>query len=47
VEDSRPAILNTLREKKAIDDALKADLIAAINEVKAKIKKPVAAGAKA
>ena len=47
LEDSRPAIFNTLREKKAIDDALKADLIAAINEVKARIKKPVVAGAKA
>jgi F-type H+-transporting ATPase subunit alpha len=47
LENSRPAILNDIREKKTIDDALKADLIAAINEVKARIKKPAAAGAKA
>jgi F-type H+/Na+-transporting ATPase subunit alpha len=50
LENSRPAILNDLREKKTIDDALKADLIAAINEVKGRIKqagKPALAGAKA
>jgi F-type H+-transporting ATPase subunit alpha len=47
LENSRPAILNDIREKKTIDDALKADLTAAINEVKARIKKPVVAGAKA
>ena len=39
--------LNDLREKKTIDDKLKADLTAAINEVKARLKKPAAAGAKA
>jgi F-type H+/Na+-transporting ATPase subunit alpha len=47
LENSRPAILDGIREKKTIDDALKADLTAAINEVKGRMKKPVAAGAKA
>src|SRR5277367_5024401 len=36
-EDAKPAILATIREKKTIDDALKADLTAAINEVKTRI----------
>jgi F-type H+-transporting ATPase subunit alpha len=47
LENSRPAILNDIREKKTIDDALKADLTAAINEVKTRLKKPAAAGARA
>jgi F-type H+-transporting ATPase subunit alpha len=50
LENSRPAILNELREKKTIDDKLKADLTAAINEVKGRLKqtgKPALAGAKA
>jgi F-type H+/Na+-transporting ATPase subunit alpha len=47
LENSRPAILDGIREKKTIDDALKADLTAAINEVKARMKKPAVAGAKA
>jgi F-type H+-transporting ATPase subunit alpha len=50
LENSRPAILNDLREKKTIDDALKADLTAAINEVKGRMKqgaKPALAAAKA
>ena len=38
LENSRPAILSGIREKKIIDDALKADLTAAINEVKARMK---------
>src|ERR1700728_1034317 len=38
LENSRPAILNDLREKKTIDDKLKADLTAAINEVKGRLK---------
>src|SRR5277367_3245261 len=37
LENSKPAILATIREKKTIDDALKADLTAAINEVKTRI----------
>jgi F-type H+-transporting ATPase subunit alpha len=47
LENSRPAILDGIREKKTIDDALKADLTAAINEVKARMKKPAVAGAEA
>jgi F-type H+-transporting ATPase subunit alpha len=47
LENSKPAILDGIREKKTIDDALKADLTAAINEVKARMKKPAVAGAKA
>src|SRR6202167_5647603 len=49
LENSRPAILNELREKKTIDDKLKADLTASINEVKGRLKetgKPALAGAK-
>src|ERR1700746_3688384 len=34
LENSRPGILSGIREKKIIDDALRADLTAAINEVK-------------
>jgi len=49
LENSRPAILEGIREKKTLDDALKADLTAAINEVKGRlkqgIKQPVVAGA--
>ena len=37
LENSKPAILTGIREKKVIDDALKADLIAAINEVKSRL----------
>ena len=50
LENSRPAILSGIREKKVLDDALKADLTAAINEVKGRLKqtrKPAVAGAKA
>jgi F-type H+-transporting ATPase subunit alpha len=50
LENSQPAILNDLREKKTIDDKLKADLTAAINEVKGRMKqgvKPALAAAKA
>src|SRR6202012_5708213 len=49
LENTRPAILTAIREKKVIDDALKADLTAAINEVKGRlkqnVKQPVGAGA--
>src|SRR5580698_6947273 len=51
LENTRPAILTALREKKTIDDALKADLTAAINEVKSRlkqhVKQPAVAGATA
>jgi F-type H+/Na+-transporting ATPase subunit alpha len=50
LENSRPAILSSIREKKVIDDALKADLTSAINEVKGRMKqgrKPAMAGATA
>jgi F-type H+/Na+-transporting ATPase subunit alpha len=50
LENSRPAILSGIRDKKVIDDALKADLIAAINEVKGRLgqtKKAALAGARA
>jgi F0F1-type ATP synthase alpha subunit len=50
LENSRPAILTGIREKKTIDDALKADLTSAINEVKGRMKqgrKPAMAGATA
>ena len=50
LENSRPAILTGIREKKVIDDALKADLIAAINEVKSRLgqtRKAALAGARA
>ncbi len=50
LDNSKPTILSGIREKKAIDDAIKADLIAAINEVKSRMTKrpdPVAVGAKA
>ncbi len=47
LENARPAILTAIREKKVLDDALKADLIAAINEVKARMPKRKAAGATA
>jgi len=50
LENSRPAILSGIREKKVLDDALKADLTTAINEVKGRLKqgkKPALAGAKA
>jgi len=48
LENSKPAILSGIREKKVIDDALKADLTAAINEVKGRLKqgrKPALVGA--
>src|SRR6202522_3747333 len=41
LENSRPAILSGIREKKTIDDALKADLTAAINEVKGRMKQNI------
>jgi F-type H+/Na+-transporting ATPase subunit alpha len=49
LENSRPTILADIREKKTIDDQLKKDLIAAINEVKGRLvqKKPAVAGATA
>ncbi len=51
LENSKPGILNTIREKKAFDKGLEAELTAAINELKDKFKKerarPAAAGAKA
>jgi F-type H+/Na+-transporting ATPase subunit alpha len=49
LENSRPAILSGIREKKTLDDQLKTDLTAAINEVKSRLvqKKPVLAGATA
>jgi F-type H+-transporting ATPase subunit alpha len=49
LDNSRPDILTTIREKKAIDDAIKADLIAAIKEVKTRMTKrqPAMAGATA
>ena len=34
LDNSKPAILAAIRDKKTIDDALKTDLTAAINEVK-------------
>ena len=37
LDNSKPAILATIREKKTIDDQLKADLTAAINEVKQRL----------
>jgi len=39
LENSKPAILSTIREKKAFDDALTKDLTAAINELKDRFKK--------
>jgi F-type H+-transporting ATPase subunit alpha len=53
LDNSKPGILNTIREKKAFDDALTKELTAAINELKERFKKerarPAAAkaGAKA
>jgi F-type H+/Na+-transporting ATPase subunit alpha len=51
LENSKPGILNTIREKKAFDKGLEGELTAAINELKDKFKKerqrPAAAGAKA
>ena len=49
LDNSKPAILATIRDKKTIDDALKADLTAAINEVKGSMvkHKPAVAGARA
>ena len=50
LENSKPGILNTIREKKTFDDALTKDLTAAINELKDRFKKErarPAAGAKA
>ena len=51
LENSRPGILNTIREKKAFDKPLEAELTAAINELKDKFRKergrPAAAGVKA
>ncbi len=49
LENSKPAILAGIRDRKTIDDALKADLIAAIGEVKVRLaqskKQPVGARA--
>jgi F-type H+-transporting ATPase subunit alpha len=39
LENSKPAILSTIREKKAFDDALTKDLTGAINELKDRFKK--------
>jgi F-type H+-transporting ATPase subunit alpha len=39
LDNSKPGILNTIREKKAFDDALTKDLTAAINELKERFKK--------
>src|SRR5579863_7986775 len=50
LDNSRPAILTGIREKKTLDDALKADLTSAINEVRARMmqgRKPALAGATA
>ena len=51
LENSRPGILNTIREKKAFDKPLEAELTASINELKDKFRKergrPAAAGVKA
>ena len=49
LDNSKPGILAGIRDKKVIDDALKADLTAAINEVKARMPrhKPAVAGARA
>src|SRR5580658_2197058 len=50
LENSKPAILAGIRDKKVIDDGLKADLTAAINEVKGRMTKhgqPATAGVKA
>jgi len=51
LDDTRPQVLNSIREKKAFDKQLEADLAGAINELKEKFKKergrPAAAGAKA
>jgi F-type H+-transporting ATPase subunit alpha len=51
LDNSKPGILNTIREKKAFDKGLEAELTGAINELKDKFKKerqrPAAAGAKA
>jgi F-type H+-transporting ATPase subunit alpha len=50
LENSRPAILEGIRNKKVIDDALKADLTGAINDVKARLpqlRKTAMAGATA
>ncbi len=48
LENSRPAILTAIREKKVLDDALQADLRAAIEELKGRFVKghPAAAAAK-
>jgi F-type H+-transporting ATPase subunit alpha len=43
LENSRPGILNTIREKKAFDKALEAELTSAINELKDRFKKERAA----
>jgi F-type H+-transporting ATPase subunit alpha len=51
LDNSKPGILNTIREKKAFDKGLEGELTGAINELKDKFKKdrgrPAAAGAKA
>jgi F-type H+-transporting ATPase subunit alpha len=52
LDDTRPAVLNSIREKKAFDKQLESDLTGAINELKEKFKKErgrpaAAAGAKA
>ena len=48
LDNSKPAILAAIRDKKTIDDALKTDLTAAINEVKGRMPKhkPAVAGAR-
>jgi F-type H+-transporting ATPase subunit alpha len=39
LDNSKPGILNAIREKKAFDDAITKDLTAAINELKDRFKK--------
>ena len=38
LDGSKPGILNTLREKKAFDKPLEAELTSAINEVKSRLQ---------
>jgi F-type H+/Na+-transporting ATPase subunit alpha len=47
LENSKPGILNTIREKKAFDKPLEAELTAAINELKDRFKKERSRSAKA
>jgi F-type H+-transporting ATPase subunit alpha len=47
VENAHPALLTTIREKKAIDDALKAQILSALQEFKSRFVQNAAAAAKA